>query len=152
MEKELDGLIERLEGYLSGLEKELELNSNDEFLKGKVDGVRQALVMIRIYNIDETGRQRVDVIIDTPIMQNTSKEYDDLLEKIMEMDPVIKKANEKLLKISADTEFVKQVKLNQLSKLNDAGYEDKVDNMLNEHSDGQKEMVSSEIEAKKRTE
>jgi hypothetical protein len=109
MEKELDLLLEHFKTYKSDLEKELELNPDDEFLKGKIKGIQHGIVLISMYNNDEKGRHQIDVIIDAPIMQNTSKEYDATLEKIMEMDPMIRKANEKLMQLSTDPEFINQV-------------------------------------------
>jgi hypothetical protein len=79
LERDLDWLVEYFEPYISELESELALDPDDEFLKGKIKGMEHALVRSRVYNIDGSGRHQIDVIIDTPIMQKASKEYDSLL-------------------------------------------------------------------------
>lgn len=63
MEKEIDGLIEYFERNIVELQQELQLEPNDVFLKGKIAGIKHALIICRIYNRPENGNQ-IDVIID----------------------------------------------------------------------------------------
>lgn len=113
MEKELDTLVDYFERLVTELKSELELQADNNYLTGKMEGIKQALIITRMYNIEEKGRHQIDVIIDTPILQNTSKDFEELLKKIIEMDPMIKKANDKLMMISADPEFVEHVRSSQ---------------------------------------
>jgi hypothetical protein len=80
LERDLDWLVEYFERYLAALQTELASDPDNEFLKGKINGMKHALVRARMYNIDEKGRHQIDVIIDTPILQNTSEEYNSLLK------------------------------------------------------------------------
>ncbi|MFC4808796.1 hypothetical protein [Paenibacillus sp. GCM10023250] len=63
MKKEIDDLIEYFERNLAELLRDLQLEPNDEFLKGKIAGIKQALITCRMYNRPENGNQ-IDVIID----------------------------------------------------------------------------------------
>jgi hypothetical protein len=63
LEKEIDGLIEYFERNIVELQQELQLEPNDEFLKGKIAGIKHALIICRMYNRPENGNQ-IDVIID----------------------------------------------------------------------------------------
>lgn len=67
MEKEIDGLIEYFERNIVELQQELQLKPNDEFLKGKIAGIKIALIICRMYNRPENENQ-IDVIIDTPVI------------------------------------------------------------------------------------
>ncbi|AHV95602.1 hypothetical protein [Paenibacillus sabinae] len=63
MEKDIEGLIEYFERNLAELLREHQLDPNDEFLKGKIAGIKQALITCRMYNRPENGNP-IDVIID----------------------------------------------------------------------------------------
>ncbi|MNO15646.1 hypothetical protein D3C76_53150 [compost metagenome] len=63
MEKDIDGLIEYFERNLAELLRELQVEPNDEFLRGKIAGIQQALITCRMYNRPEDVNQ-IDVIID----------------------------------------------------------------------------------------
>lgn len=63
MEKEIDRLIEYFEQNLAELQKKLQLEPNDEFLKGKIAGIKHTLIICRMYKRPENGNQ-IDVIID----------------------------------------------------------------------------------------
>lgn len=65
MEKEINGLIEHFERNIAELQQELQLKPDNEFLKGKIAGIKNALIICRMYNRPEDGSQ-IDIIIDTP--------------------------------------------------------------------------------------
>ncbi|NEN84710.1 hypothetical protein [Paenibacillus elgii] len=66
MEKEINVLIEYFERATAELQQELQLKPDDEFLKGKIAGIKNALIICRMYNRPEDGHQ-IDVVIDTPM-------------------------------------------------------------------------------------
>ncbi|WDH83302.1 hypothetical protein [Paenibacillus urinalis] len=66
MKKEIDDLVEYFERNMEELQQELQLNPDDEFIKGKIAGIKYALIVCRMYNRPEDGHQ-IDVIIDTPM-------------------------------------------------------------------------------------
>lgn len=66
LEKEIDGLIEYFERNMVELQQELQLKPDDEFLKGKIAGIKHALIICRMYNKPENGNQ-IDIKIDTPV-------------------------------------------------------------------------------------
>ncbi|WP_282937674.1 hypothetical protein [Paenibacillus sp. RC67] len=66
MEKEINVLIEYFERNLEELQQELQLNPDNEFLKGKIAGTKNALIICRMYNRPEDDHQ-IDIIIDTPM-------------------------------------------------------------------------------------
>lgn len=63
MEKELDFLIDYFTQYISELQKGLELEPDNDFIKGQINGVNQALRIVRMYNKPDPEHY-VDVIID----------------------------------------------------------------------------------------
>ncbi|MDD9271460.1 hypothetical protein ACFPES_30940 [Paenibacillus sp. GCM10023248] len=66
MKKEIDGLIECFEREMVELQQKLRLKPDDEYLKGKISGIKTALTVCRMYNRPEDGHP-IDVIIDTPM-------------------------------------------------------------------------------------
>jgi len=73
MEKEIDSLIEYFEKYKLEVEVEIQLEPENQFLKGKVKGIQHALTICRMYNRPEEGRNLIDVEIDVPVSGSMSR-------------------------------------------------------------------------------
>ncbi|GKS09831.1 hypothetical protein YDYSY3_08310 [Paenibacillus chitinolyticus] len=76
MEKEIDSLIDFFERYKLEIESEIQLEPENQFLKGKEKGIQHALTICRMYNMPEEGRNYIDIEIDVPVscrMSRTNK-------------------------------------------------------------------------------
>lgn len=67
MEKEIDSLIDYFERYKIEVEAEMQLEPEDQFLKGKAKGIQHALTICRMYNMPEEEYNLIDVEIDVPV-------------------------------------------------------------------------------------
>lgn len=64
MKKELDVLMDHFRQKKNELEADLKTDPTNEFIKGKLEGIKYASVIISIYNYPEDLGHPIDVEID----------------------------------------------------------------------------------------
>ncbi|AOZ94845.1 hypothetical protein [Paenibacillus crassostreae] len=64
MQKELDYLMNYFSQCIADLEVEIEADPTNEFLKGKLQGIKYARVITSMYNLPEDFGHPIDVEID----------------------------------------------------------------------------------------